>query len=893
MRDTMDASFPTSDLDPRFAALAVAVVPAWFWRADGARVLWANAAGCAAFGAANAKELAERSFDPADPRRREVVRLAATLAVDGAPRLERLRSFAGRTASWQAPACSCAIVPIGDGSQGVLIVATEQAAPMLPRAERVRRLGFDPADAAAAFATDGALLFATDEAKDASVVHTAAAAPTAMAESTLPAAAAAAAPMAAGVPQPMAEPDSPIAAAETAATGAIVTSPARATRSRPLPLRFTWQMDAAGRFTLGSDEFTELIGNRTAIALGRPWQEIAEELALDPDRRFAAATAVRETFSSVILSWPVDGSPERLDVEFSGLPAFDRARNFLGYRGFGVCRDTDRIENLRMIRRFALFAHAPAGSDEERSEAAPTPDPRHHDETTPAAPAPSSSPASQNVVRFPAAPAADARLDPDLPMLSPGEHYAFREISRRLTTRLQDDGVAVQPAETLREHKGGAPAAGYAVAAAEPVRSPAWLFEQAPVEPAEERRLLDLLPSGILVYRLDELLFANRAFLDLTGFPDLDALAMAGGLDALFVESSVAALLDAGAAGSRQFAVATPSGALPVDGRLYAITWGREGAHAIMLARIDTDERVRAAAAALRRTEAQARELRLMLEATSDAVLIIDGAGAVLSGDRGTETVFGRRPVELIGSAFPSLFAPQSRAAATEVLAKAHRGAGVATADLVADRGRQVSLTIRRTAADNGRFGVVVREVVLRESAARELAAAPPPPRPSANTDLSNIEAVAAVPSRSAADLNATAAETIARLQAEADAGRVVIRLSLADAVPAVAADAAAVARMAMILLRHAVSVTRPGGQVIVSTGRSAPGGGYLRVRSGGDGSKANGGASPADWGEALHLVASLAEANQATFKAGKAQDGANSGALFELSFAVSSPVAG
>ena len=46
-----------------------------------------------------------------------------------------------------------------------------------------------------------------------------------------------------------------------------------------------WQMDAEGRFSLGSDEFTRLIGPRTAAGFGRLWSEIAEAFGLDPDGR--------------------------------------------------------------------------------------------------------------------------------------------------------------------------------------------------------------------------------------------------------------------------------------------------------------------------------------------------------------------------------------------------------------------------------------------------------------------------------------------------------------------------------------------------------------------------------------------------------------------------------
>ncbi len=44
----------------------------------------------------------------------------------------------------------------------------------------------------------------------------------------------------------------------------------------------------------------------------------------------------------MIIAWPVDASGERVSVELSGLPIFDRERSFQGYRGFGVCRDVAR-----------------------------------------------------------------------------------------------------------------------------------------------------------------------------------------------------------------------------------------------------------------------------------------------------------------------------------------------------------------------------------------------------------------------------------------------------------------------------------------------------------------------------------------------------------------------
>src|SRR3954464_522680 len=120
--------------------------------------------------------------------------------------------------------------------------------------------------------------------------------------------------------------------------------------ARRYPLRFVWQIDAAGRFGIGSGEFISLTGAQTAAALGRPWDEVAATLGLDPAGDVKRALASHETWSGLLVAWPVDGSDERLTVELSGLPVFDRDRNFRGYRGFGVCRDLERLAALAQSR---------------------------------------------------------------------------------------------------------------------------------------------------------------------------------------------------------------------------------------------------------------------------------------------------------------------------------------------------------------------------------------------------------------------------------------------------------------------------------------------------------------------------------------------------------------
>src|SRR5262249_39428081 len=136
---------------------------------------------------------------------------------------------------------------------------------------------------------------------------------------------------------------SAVAPVTTSVPPASETSPSPERRH---PLRFVWQIDAEGRFTIASDEFIELIGPRTAAGLARPRRELAATLRLDPEGQIERAIATRDTWSGLSASWPVDGTPERLTVELSGLPVFDRDRAFRGYRGFGVCRDLASVSEL-------------------------------------------------------------------------------------------------------------------------------------------------------------------------------------------------------------------------------------------------------------------------------------------------------------------------------------------------------------------------------------------------------------------------------------------------------------------------------------------------------------------------------------------------------------------
>jgi PAS domain S-box-containing protein len=686
--------------DPRLAPYATEPLPAWLWSADASRVLWANAVAAAIFGASGPAVLQRRRFDTGQPTAAQIATLAETLPEDGSPRIERLRGFGagvGRTL-----ACSCSRITLEDGTAAVLISATERAGPELPLAERVRRLLADVEAPVAVFSPDGALLHATQPARDAMGGATRLAeldpAPAAirlggdaglqLVDLAPPPAVPAigdampepadAPPMQAdmtpeprdGTPEP--RDGTPAPGAETAGTDAPAApqdTEGGPASERRHPLRFVWQLDHEGRFTVGSDEFLALAGAPTETALGRQWPDVAAALGLDPEGQVADALASRDTWSGIVIGWPMDGTNERIDVELSGLPVFDRNRGFRGYRGFGVCRDLAQIARLKQVRRRAE-AQAEPPSPQSEAPVAPAPISRPADER----PVLALVSGAENVVPF-RSPHAESRA----PTLSPVERKAFRELARQLSARLKspqkdpeagesDDFDALQPGLPVTDAPepmpaDGPPPAEAAEAPAEPLPvEPLPAEPPAPETPGTERPILDRLPIGVLIYDGEHLRYANRAFLDWAGHADLRELQEAGGLEDLTLERAA----DDGAGGDRTVRISTAD-RLPVEARVFALTWDGDAVSALLLDQA-ADDRQQSMQRALRLAEGDVGELKSILDTATDGVVVLDRAGTVLSANRSAEALFGYEARELVGRAFAALFAPESERAAVDYL---------------------------------------------------------------------------------------------------------------------------------------------------------------------------------------------------------------------------------
>jgi PAS domain S-box-containing protein len=562
------------------------------------------------------------------------------------------------------------------------------------------------------------------------------------------------------------------------------------------PLRFMWQINADGPISIGSEEFVHLLGPHMAASLGGPWRETMERLGLDPDGRLRSALDSRDTWSGIMVAWPVDGG-DSLQVELSGLPIFDEERQFHGYRGFGICRDFDALDRLHARRRSEVSQHdaaASAGPAElDHISAADKPPVSAILTGTDGGSAPAGAPRADraadnsnseppgNVVPF------RAGGEAKFPALTAVENSAFHELARQLSARLEGDfreaqAGSIAKVETQVETKLDNKLENETIPrVTEPLHEPSrqapsrqapspshqtsaephaaadrhaddpldWLTPDLPAPQGDSQRdriLLDVLPGGVLIYRLDRLLYANAAFLSQMDFESLAALEQAGGLDALYVEPGVSSSSSTSEAGTPVM-IAAANGASragrPAAARLFTISWDGDAAHALIFtpqpattpappaAPPPAPAFVPPAAAAAPAPppplvipppasgHADAEDLGAILDATAEGVLLFDAGGNIHACNRSAEALFGYDGAELVRRNLIELLASESSRLVLDYLDSV-RGVGETE---VPDQGREVtgkvshggliplSIRIGRTRPDGANFFAVFRDL--------------------------------------------------------------------------------------------------------------------------------------------------------------------------------------
>ncbi|MBO6727407.1 MAG: PAS domain S-box protein [Rhizobiaceae bacterium] len=239
--------------------------------------------------------------------------------------------------------------------------------------------------------------------------------------------------------------------------------------------------------------------------------------------------------------------------------------------------------------------------------------------------------------------------------------------------------------------------------------------------------VLSRLPLPILIHSGDELHYANREFLSLTGYRSLAEFDLAGGMDAIFAGSYEAD----GNNGQTLKLRARDGDEFPVHAFLQSVGW--QGGKALLLAL----RRAEAPETSGTRPETEldegdletrVDELRTIIDTATDGVVIIGNDGAIRSVSKPAEALFGYNGTDLSGRPFTSLFAIESQRPAREYL-DGLAGNGVAS---VLNDGREVIgreaqgrfiplfMTIGRLPQQSG-FCAVLRDITHWKRAEEEL----------------------------------------------------------------------------------------------------------------------------------------------------------------------------
>ncbi|MHC1550007.1 histidine kinase dimerization/phospho-acceptor domain-containing protein [Phyllobacterium sp. K27] len=475
------------------------------------------------------------------------------------------------------------------------------------------------------------------------------------------------------------EPIAPVAIAkdEKAAVNPSASEPASERfeyRPSDVNARFVWKVDAQANFSEISPEFAAAVGPVSAAIIGKSFRDVAAKYSFDADGEIAGLLERRDTWSGRAVLWPIEGTNLRVPIELAALPIYSRERVFLGFRGFGVAKMAEVVEDLNVV------GAQPVSSEQEAwVEPIPTSesDPFADEPLAPAIVPPEAS----NVVA----------LKTQQPLhndgrLNDAERNAFREIAERLRREVLAEPAFVEAQEPARvsEQKSNPVASKAKVPDAEIV-GPGFAADTAPfvtqtaskdfasdireqVRQGVDTSILAALPLAVLIHREGQILYANKAMLEATAYESAEAINEAGGLSTLFADGPD----DDDEDGSGMILRRNDASTLRVEAHLQAVRWNDEngdGSRALLLAlsaqtkaanHFDESERLL--------LQTRIDELNAILDTATDGVILLDSAGSIRSVNHSASALFSYEPEEVNGKAFSFLFAIESQRAAMDYL---------------------------------------------------------------------------------------------------------------------------------------------------------------------------------------------------------------------------------
>jgi len=470
----------------------------------------------------------------------------------------------------------------------------------------------------------------------------------------------------------------------------------------------------------------------------------------------------------------------------------------------------------------------------------------------PAAPA-ESAPEPQPVAA-PAPEAAPLTVDaaPDAETAERVSRYNFAELGRILTDRVSGDAARAEPA---------------------PSPTPRPRPAESVVNLNAETLVLNRLPLAILVFRDQQVLFANRALTDLLGYESVETLRSAG-IAAIFPS-------DEGAnAGPVNRLVRRDGTPLQVSARLQSVSW--QGRAALMLS-ASPAEPIRTHEAAVRafaEIAADAREEGFVAADRAGGITLLSGHGGVLLGRPAAELI-GKPLALLVGKADmeplrqflekPARFAETARPAIAlgtedgnaDLLLFAEGQAGVVTGyfGFLRRRTKVVPAAVAGSDADiepgmlsrlsrgiRGPLNTIIGFADLIRSAAmgnpglerhaeyaRDIRTAGLEIAVLTDEldDFTRLRDGRYAPHPADVELGPLLDSCMLRVKSQAAGGRVLVRSAISEQLPRVRADRASLGQALLNLLASAIDQTPVGGSVILSAQTDDDGNVAIHVRDG------------------------------------------------------------
>jgi PAS domain S-box-containing protein len=465
------------------------------------------------------------------------------------------------------------------------------------------------------------------------------------------------------------------------------------------PRRFVWEMDAGGRFTAVSASLAEVVGPENACVAGRRWTDIVGQIVLDPTAGVADALAARAAWSNQPVLWRIADSRYLLPVRMSGVPVWGTLGRLDGFRGFGVRRPSEIVADPDMMAAEAdltggepeKLGLAHAGGSDIGGQV-----PTHHAHT-PAAWA--AGPAAEQSAHAETLGATGTTEDGEvfetefgvLHARVGGQFGGSRSASLRLPSeqerpqarkseQVSSDPESSQARSALSFSERGAlheiaRALGARIEGSndsEPTerRGPAAIVQMAQQPRARDlARLPDQVPIGLLVHRGEAVLYANRFLLDLVDPEQTGAAPSASDASALFARG-----LDSGLQPGQPTAptlIMGPDVGRLVECRASAVEWGDATATLQIITPLEDANpalRMRALELDVAQRDRRLDELAAVLDLATDGIVILDGAGSILSLNPAAERLFGREQNDVAGEPITALLAPESHAVALAVI---------------------------------------------------------------------------------------------------------------------------------------------------------------------------------------------------------------------------------